>query len=99
MYLVRLLEALLYLAGHRDPARTPPGCQGRLARRTFIINISPVLILSKTATGKYLMKKLPGEPSMPHVKRIWSTFLNHDARRVLDVGCGYGWFENIDLLM
>jgi len=50
MYLVRLLEALLYLAGQRDPARTPPGCQGRLARRTFI-KISTVAYLSKSGGG------------------------------------------------
>jgi ubiquinone/menaquinone biosynthesis C-methylase UbiE len=38
------------------------------------------------------MEILPGEPLVPHVRRIWSIFLNHHARVLLDVGCGYGWF-------
>ncbi|MEM2618595.1 MAG: class I SAM-dependent methyltransferase [Candidatus Hadarchaeales archaeon] len=32
-----------------------------------------------------------GEPSKPHVKTIWQLFLKHGCRRILDVGCGYGW--------
>jgi len=37
------------------------------------------------------MSRLGGEPSKPHVKTIWQLFLKHGCRRILDVGCGYGW--------
>jgi|GEM_PF-4427551 len=36
--------------------------------------------------------KLGGEPSKPHIKRLWDIFLTYGCRRILDAGCGFGWF-------
>jgi ubiquinone/menaquinone biosynthesis C-methylase UbiE len=36
--------------------------------------------------------KLGGEPSKPHINRLWDIFLTYGCRRILDAGCGFGWF-------
>ncbi len=38
------------------------------------------------------MPRLEGEPSKPHIKATWKIFLEHGCKRILDAGCGLGWF-------
>ena len=43
--------------------------------------------------GGVVIRKMTmkGEPSKPRVNEIWQTFLKHNCKKILDVGCGAGW--------